>query len=104
MAYLPDEHPNWMDIADPDELQRVSIQLVEDPYLLENTPTTLTDLSGEEDLSQDEEDNDIEEAKVSYDEGILQDTHEIDDNDPIQDEEGLNNEEPTTPTPPSSFP
>ncbi|CAI9263731.1 unnamed protein product [Lactuca saligna] len=66
MVDLPDEHPNWMDITDPNELQRVSIQLAEDPYLLENAPATSKDLSEEEDLSEDEENNDIEEVEVSY--------------------------------------
>lgn len=72
MVDLPDDHQDWMDIANLDELHEVPTQLAGNPYFLEGAPTAPSTLSEEEDPSEDEVDDKPEEVTESDDEGILQ--------------------------------
>lgn len=68
MENLPDDHPGWMQIADPDDLSEVPLYLPGDPYFPRDTPTNHLD---EEDPSEDEEEDDLESDEESGDEDIF---------------------------------
>lgn len=81
MVGLPDDHPTWIDLVDPEYLQEVSLQLGGDPYFL-------AVLSEEDNPSEDKEADDLEEVEEYKDEGILQNAiEEMDVDDPIKDED-----------------
>lgn len=100
MADVPDDQPQWMQIADPDELHEVPLYLAGDPYFPHDDLVAPVDFLEEEHPSEDEEEDDPEEDEESDDEGIPHDAQEIEDDGPIK--EGLTDEEPAPPTPPSS--